>query len=570
MEEATSSREWPDAVRWTQVAAVASRGLLLLALVAQVLVAWKFWNLTWDDSAITLGFSRTLAMTGRIAPTPGSPVVEGYSSTLWMLLMAGAAKLIVTPGGLLAFAKVSTLVLNLANLALIRRWIMSWSSELLANLVAGSVGCERMFYETINGMETPLILLLVLVMLLLFSREGFKGRLGYLVVGSLFVLVRWEAAWLLIPFLLMERGRRALVPAGVWGFVFLVSNGARWFYFGSILPNTILAKSGPPYSDPMSLHELTVRLGEPLSMLSTCRLTIAIGLVPWLAGWLVTGRRLPVNGGWRALAQTWQLQFAVLFTLSSLVLTWVIGPNTGPPFRSFYCGWPFLFCLLLMPVALAPRAWLLAAASLAVCLTVLKRTGRAIHDLRQADAPLYDARTTVDTVRRMARVLADVRAATHYGTVVYASPDMGGVMLFGENVQVVDLGLLCDPVLSRARYGAIGSYVLGQRRPDVIEVHDAWTTFTNFKSYPQFRQGYQMVLVDGERVFLRRELVARIDPSRLRVVALPSTGTLHTALLDQDDEAGAEADVSLNQVFERYLVLDGGLRPVQVSAGKRE
>ena len=38
-----------------------SRLLVVVALVAQVVVAWKFWQLTWDDSAITLGFSRTFA-----------------------------------------------------------------------------------------------------------------------------------------------------------------------------------------------------------------------------------------------------------------------------------------------------------------------------------------------------------------------------------------------------------------------------------------------------------------------------------------------------------------------------
>src|SRR5258708_1418353 len=72
----------------------ASRGLVVLALLAQVFVAWRFWELTWDDSAITLGFSRTFAYTGRIEPTPGSGIVEGYSTTLWMLLMAAAAKVI--------------------------------------------------------------------------------------------------------------------------------------------------------------------------------------------------------------------------------------------------------------------------------------------------------------------------------------------------------------------------------------------------------------------------------------------------------------------------------------------
>ena len=56
-----------------------------------------------------------------------------------------------------------------------------------------------MFYETINGMETPLIMTLVFVMLLLLPRAGPTARFFYLFAGSAFLLTRWEAAWLLIP-----------------------------------------------------------------------------------------------------------------------------------------------------------------------------------------------------------------------------------------------------------------------------------------------------------------------------------------------------------------------------------
>ena len=144
-----------------------SRLVFIVAFLSQIIVAWRFWAITWDDSAITLGFSRTFALTGHIEPTPGSGIVEGYSTTLWMLLMALAAKFVGTPAALVAVAKISTLILNLANLLLIRYWFSSWTSETLGNLIAGTVGCGLMFYETINGMETPIIMTLVLVMLIL-------------------------------------------------------------------------------------------------------------------------------------------------------------------------------------------------------------------------------------------------------------------------------------------------------------------------------------------------------------------------------------------------------------------
>jgi hypothetical protein len=39
-----------------------------------------WWESAWDDMAITLGFARTLADAGMVAPTPLSDPVEGTSS----------------------------------------------------------------------------------------------------------------------------------------------------------------------------------------------------------------------------------------------------------------------------------------------------------------------------------------------------------------------------------------------------------------------------------------------------------------------------------------------------------
>ena len=255
----------------------ASRGLVLVGLLAQVFVAWRFRELTWDDSAITLGFSRTFAYTGRIEPTPGSGIVEGYSTTLWMLLMAAVAKVISSPVWLLAFAKISTLVLNLINVVLIRYWFGSWTTETLANLVAGIVGSTLMFYETINGMETPLIMTLVLVMLVLFPKASRAGRFWYIVAGCALLLMRWEAAWLLAPFVLAERNRRrAMLPALCWTLLFLASNLARWLYFGDLLPNTVVAKRHFPYSAPSLRLAVLNRLLEPALILYSCKLLLAL------------------------------------------------------------------------------------------------------------------------------------------------------------------------------------------------------------------------------------------------------------------------------------------------------
>jgi hypothetical protein len=555
-------------------AVLISRALIAIALLAQIVVAWRFWYLTWDDSAITLGFARTFALTGRIEPTPGSGIVEGYSTTLWMLLMAVAAKFVATPSALLLVAKISTLLLNLANILFMRRWFLTWTTETVANLVAGSVGCGLMFYETINGMETPLILTLVLVMLLLFPRPSRAAQICYLLTGSAFLLIRWEAAWLLIPFVLVDlkadlnaefnpdrNRRRALLSAATWLTVFLASNLARWRYFGSLLPNTIIAKRGIPYTTAIPSIEVQRHLQDPVFILTSSKIFAVVAIAGLLYDYYVARFVLKrqsslleiLRSSFRA---SWQLRFALLFTVFSLILTTAIGTNWGPPVRSFYAAWPFLFGLLLLPLSkLRPRT--LAWATTALCIFALGRMTVHVRQLEAYRAPVYMPGTTVSRFEAVASVLSDIESASHHSHLVYAGPDMGAVMLFTHGVQVIDLGLLCNPFLARTRYTAINSYVLQQRQPDVIEVHENWTQLANLAAYPLFLRRYRPVYVHGIRTFLDHNLIESIDPSRLSEKSFQPDGRPGNSELQQNSLLKYTTDdFRLNKDFGTYLVLN--------------
>ena len=70
------------------------RGLavvVLLQFAALVIVSSLIGDNGWDDGAITLAFARTFAGHGRVALTPPSEAVEGFSSVSWFLLSAAAA-----------------------------------------------------------------------------------------------------------------------------------------------------------------------------------------------------------------------------------------------------------------------------------------------------------------------------------------------------------------------------------------------------------------------------------------------------------------------------------------------
>lgn len=63
-------------------------GVSSIVLVPHIGIALFTGTYGWDDGAITLAFARTFADPGHIALTPGSEVVEGFSSPLWFLLAA--------------------------------------------------------------------------------------------------------------------------------------------------------------------------------------------------------------------------------------------------------------------------------------------------------------------------------------------------------------------------------------------------------------------------------------------------------------------------------------------------
>lgn len=527
-------------------------------MAAQVVVAWRYWNLTWDDSAITLGFARTFAFTGRIEPTPGSGIVEGYSTTLWMLLMAAVARLAGSAAALLAFAKICTLVLNLVSVLLIRQWLAEWTPEAVANLVAGTMGCVLMVYETINGMETPLMLTLVMLMLLLRSRPSWTAYVVYVLLGSAFVLTRWEAAWLLVPFVLVERSaRRAMVSSAAWLSVFVGSNLVRWRYFGSLVPNTILAKRGLPYSDPYLSFgpQLLRHLGAAGAILGYCEVMLVILGGSFLGSYFL--EHAPVMKPLRAaLRTTWQLRFTFLFLAFSLFLTVAIGPNWGPPARSFYCGWPFLFCLLLLPVLSDPncRPWIPAALSL---IAVVQLSSQ-IREMNSPIAPIYMPGATVTRVAFLGNAISEVQSASGHASLLFAGPDMGGVLLYSKGVRVLDLGILCDPILARRSYRIEPTYVLDQRQPDAIEIHEVWTDLSIFDRSPIFFARYRPVYVNGIRMFLTRALIADIDPSRLTQKKFDSSGRPDSGILLADwahTPDYKESDYALNRNFGTYLIL---------------
>ncbi len=530
------------------------------AIAAQPLVTLLLWGVTWDDSAITLGFARTFALTGIIAPTPGSAVVEGYSTSLWMLLMAAVAKFDSNPHHLLVVAKMATMLLSMAGIVLTRRFAARTVPEDWARLCAGVLGLQAItFHETLNGMEGPLSLVLLLLAALLYRRADGIGIAGAMVAGSLFILTRWEAAWLLAPFCLALLVSRhfALLSIVVWGTVFLASNLGRWLYFGSVWPNTITAKSGEPYRSNDLVLELA-RHYEPFQNLVILLLPVLLSLTVALV--LVRRRRGrgPILGRGQNMTLPTDLRLAALLSLFGAVLNLAIGQNWGPPNRGFFVVLPFLLLLLTYCLYRLAKHEKAVAGVLPGSLALATVAIAFWHGLALASphAPDYMPDVTVGNVASLLPALDDVASATGRPNLLFAGPDMGAVMLFGRSVQIVDLGKLSDVRLAHDGYAALCPYLFSEVRPDVIEVHSVWTAASGIAECAALFEDYRVVFVHGLRFFIRQELVAVMEPSALRVGRFDGRGD--AAAYDQSQMFYSHQwpeDLTLNRRFGDYAEL---------------
>jgi hypothetical protein len=563
--------------KWSELA---SRLLYILGLLAQPLVGLAFWTRTWDDSAITLGYARTFALTGRIEPTPGSGIVEGYSTTLWMLLMALIAKLAISPGALLVAAKISTILLNIMNVSLVRRVVALWQREPLPLLIAGVFGLSRITsHETINAMEGPLSLTLLLVAVLALQRRGAGPRMLLCGTGALFVLTRWEAAWLLVPLFFVivfaNRVRDAVLMAAAWGSTFILSNVVRWQYFGALLPNTILAKNGPPYRGATPQLELQRHID--------CFAALFLALLPLLTllFYVVVRRAAPllsflhsarehatIQSPFKLLSRWLRVRQDVLLSgslvLFALVLGAIVGINWGPPNRSFFPVWPFLLYLILVPAwRLADSQALRTQLSLALLVIMSLTLVQTSMRMSRPTAPEYMPFITIDTIGHLVPPIEQVRAAAGRDDLLFAGADMGAILLYANNVRVIDLGLLCNAYLARVRYPGVHKYIFEAQRPHLMEIHSYWGDLTGINTDPALYQDYRLLFAGGIRFFVRNDVLGAIPSNRLTTGTFDSSGRSAAYAMDVMPYPDyTRSDYEVNRRFGVYYVLipgSGGL-----------
>ena len=551
-------------------ARMASSGLVLFAILViatlHVCAALRFAGATWDDSAITLGFARSFALTGEIRPTPLSDRVEGYSTPLWMLINAAAYAVLRDPGSLLAFAKVASLDLNLASFVLLFALLRRWCEPLLAVLLTAGFAAQPIaFYETVNGMEHPLFLFLMLASFWGYVQREKPGRyLAFLISSTLLVAIRWEAAWFLVPFALLtlaEGGLRRLLALEhvLWAFVFAGLSIFRRIYFGDWLPNTIIAKANPPYSRPEIIDRILSGASAVADLAAIILPYAALLLVFYAARQLDPSRRPPLRHDVAvavpAVFRSRGAACAMLIILAAIILSAAVGRNWGPQARLAYPALPFAFILAALPLqtllSAAPRITARAGYAGLAALAILGAAG-AYRQLGHDHAPVYQPDVTVANVARIVAPLETLRGKAGLETISIASPDMGGLLLYGDRVRVIDIAMLCNRDLARSGLAGLHDVVFRREKPDVIQAHEVWSQ--PLQAIDAFFDSYVPVFVGGIRFFLRRDLAADLPVTEERFDGQGDTPRYDRSS-NQFRHQGPH-DFAINRRFGSYLVVD--------------
>jgi arabinofuranosyltransferase len=427
--------------------------VLGLAVILAYTATFLHWDVTVDDAFISFRYAEHLRTTGELVYNSGERV-EGISNLLWTLLLALLSGLGLPPTqaalgmGYLAGLGTLLLVERSARGVLGLGWVSAWFGAALC-----AINPSFSFWAA-SGLETPLYaggLLLAWRALESTATPWTAARLG--AAGILLGLTRPEGMLMALGLpcvLLIRRVPIRLVLRALWviGLSLGVLELWRMAYYGALVPNSVLAKSG------FSLPGL-VRGAR------------------YLGDFLVRDRFLWVLPLWILGKPTERSRWSLsLLVLACALFAVLVGGDGLYRYRLLAHGLPLLGLLLAAGLerigSTRPRLGaLLGVMSLAVVAEPL--LGREFF----AGQPLGAIR---EWEARFGRVGRALRQAAPAGA--WLATNVAGKVPFYSGLPTLDLLGLTDPVIAQSRvqdYGrgyagherAAPEYVL-TRRPEIV------------------------------------------------------------------------------------------------------
>jgi hypothetical protein len=480
----------------------------ILPIAAELFLGLRHLKVSWDDAAITAAFARTWAHSGRIALTPGSQIVEGYSSILWFLLLSVPYFFTHDPDAGLIWMKVLSagfLVLSLPVMYWIAlRQFANRSAAVVSMLLLAY--CYAPHQEIENGMEMNLAVFLFLLLFHVLTREQARGRVVYAsLLGFLLLLTRFEMPFMLV---LLFCGLLYGAYRGQWGaasavelwkifvviaVLFCAIGVWRHHVFGEWMPNTVYAKRFLPYRDWSTVESFVKTrleaLNEPLFVLRL-PLAVMIGALIFAMyrgefSWAVLRRVDPA---------VWVL------AIGCFLFGAMFGQNWGYAGRMVSVMLPFLILTMvsLCMSALPNRRLMMTGFAALLVAQGALLIWRGTHPFRNV---------SLETVGKIGPGADAIRAVLGQDRIVVMLPDVGMSSLCCDRLVIVDAGMLADTTLAHTGWAGFAEY-FRKVRPEVVETHEFWATDANL--YGGLLNGYSIVASNGLRFFVRDDLYERL------------------------------------------------------------
>jgi hypothetical protein len=476
----------------------------------------------WDDGAITAAFSRTFADTGIIALTPLSPQVEGFSSLSWFFLLSLCHPFANTVSTYLIWMKVLSALFFFLSvivfLALCRRFVGDRALSYFATwLMAFSI---TPFYEAFNGMEMNLALFLFLVLIHILT-SSYDRRIQLIsawIVASLFLATRFEAPFALVAFLIgCALGRTSKPKCPDLSFLstlfllccvsFVGIELWRQHTFGLWMPNTVYAKLWWPYQPQHHSWRGLVnsRANATVEVVVVLFAPLLVTLVVFARTRLWTRNRPaivihPIVG---------------TLALATILFGVIFGKNLGHRGRMTEYLIPFAVIFLVVTLKKFSRSESeLRAALLVIAAFHFVLWGGVVNRLAHKGDGVPIAKFEKEGL-----AAEDIRTALHRDSLTILIPDVGGASLCCNNLRVLDIALLTNPVLALEGYNHLEAY-FASNRPDVVEVHEAWAIASGVYDKGLLDR-YSLVQVHDVPLFVRNDLYSQLlslNSGRLRTV----------------------------------------------------
>ena len=495
------------------------KAVFLLSLALQAffvfLIVRFVGDRSWDDGAITLAFSKSFAETGRVALTPPSEQVEGFSSVSWFLLNALLARLHPSFEQAILLAQIAAgacVSVSLYFLFLFSKNLhLAPAATALTLLVFALSGAT--IAETANGMEMTLLAASGLAMAhYLYFGESRVFALGAALV---FISTRFEAifyyTFIIAPLFFRQRGREGVFWLLFGAGIFIVIGVLRYFEFSELLPNTIYAKLNPPYQVVGLTEKLIGKIDASFELFDVTKPFVVATIMVLLATLvkILSKKEIP----------DFRLAHMdiLIFPIVGVELFSVIaGRNWGYSGRMQFFAIPF--ALLLLSYLFSNFSGFLDRRLQMVCLFLALLTipyswkHSAESQVRQITSGLTgvsssgvkDFDVTPDYYRKTGIAVDRLRQLLGGSNLVFLTPDVGGLGLCCSHIRVVDVAMLTNHALARGGYASFPA-VFAQENPDVIEVHEKWASLPKIYENAEFKNNYRAILINNTRLFLRKD-----------------------------------------------------------------